>query len=167
MSTTIATPDGYTIDSNDQTGAEMLADLERSEPKDEKPRIVREKGKPVEADEEKDPAAVALGKKGGKAAAEARKAKPIPDKEAKAGEGAEIEAAADEDDDEARDEELSDRQRRRIEKATRKEAEAKRTLREAEQRHAREISETRARLEALERVRQQSAPDPRPAQPEA
>lgn len=176
MSTTIATGDGYTVESTHESASDMLEALTPQEENDQ-PRVLRDKGKDVEP-EETDPlskAAAELGKKGGKAAAEARKAKPIPDKpkeeakpEEKPEEKPEAKAAAEDDEDEDEDVPLTDKQRRRIEKATKQAAEAKRQARESELRYQREIGETRARLEMLERSRQpqEHAQDrPRPQAP--
>ena len=78
MSTTVLAPSGLEITSNHESGQSMLDSLMKTP--DKTPRVLIDKGKAVKPDaddEEKDEtsqAAAMLGKKGGKAAAEARKA---------------------------------------------------------------------------------------------
>jgi hypothetical protein len=84
MSTTVLAPSGLEISSSHESAEGMLDALSHKE-KDRSPRVLRDKGVEVKPEgDEKDPAAVALGKKGGKAAAEARKteakAKPAEEK---------------------------------------------------------------------------------------
>jgi hypothetical protein len=86
MSTTVLAPSGLEITSNHESGQSMLDSLTKTP--DKTPRVLVEKGEPVEKADEKDEtsqAASVLGKKGGKAAAEARKeeakaAKPAEEK---------------------------------------------------------------------------------------
>jgi len=167
------------VTSNHESAEEISAALKPEKEESPEPRVLVDKGKPVEEPDEVSEAAAKLGKKGGEAAAAARKAKPIPDKpkeEAKPVEEPEPEKAArgtdarEGDEDEEEDDTdlpLTENARKRIEKATKKEAAAKRELREAQIRHERELSETRSRLEMLERSRTEPQPkeQPRAAQP--
>lgn len=103
MSTTVVAPGGLEVSSNHESADAMLASLTPQKADAKSPRVLVKDGKPIEDgkdDSEESRAASVLGKKGGKAAAEARKeavkAKPAdekPDaKEAKPGD----EAAKDE-----------------------------------------------------------------------
>lgn len=81
MSTTVLAPSGLEISSNHDDAASMLESLTPKD-KNTSPRVLRDKG--VEVKDDKDEHAVALGKKGGEAAAkakkEAAKAKPADEK---------------------------------------------------------------------------------------
>jgi hypothetical protein len=171
VSSTVTVGD-FEITSNVGDAASMVESLRPEEPDSKEPRILVDKGKPVKQEEpdKLSKAASELGKKGGEAAAKARKAKPIPDKpkeEAKPEpeekpeeepEPKEAAAAEPEEEDEDEDVPLTDKQRRRIEKATKQAAEAKRQARESELRHERELRDLRAQVEHVAR---NVAPQPR------
>jgi hypothetical protein len=72
MSTTVSVG-GFELTSNHETSESMLDSMAPTKEDAPEPKLLVDEGKPVES--EKDPAAVALGKKGGEAAAKAREAK--------------------------------------------------------------------------------------------
>lgn len=87
MSTTVVTPGGLEVSSNHESAESMLQSVAEPAADAKTPRVLIDKGEPVEDTDEKDEtsqAASVLGKKGGKAAAKARvaaeKAKPVDDK---------------------------------------------------------------------------------------
>lgn len=179
---TIVSGDGWTADSSDESAEDMVAALTPDEPEDDTPRVISNKGKKAEGAEPKPKdklsrAASELGKRGGQAAARARREKADGDDrdEAESGpaKGARGRAAEKDDEDEGqerpargRDEEddepeaeedRPDRRgnprhdpRARVMQATReaKEAREQAAAREAENR------ELRGRLERLERAAQ-------------
>jgi len=150
MSTTVAVPGGFEITSNSESAESMLASLTPPKP-DTKPRVLVDKGQPVEAEEQEgkaEPERKATpqeaGKKGGEATAairrkearEAEKAEPVKDakpaKEAAPKEGTDVpEKGAEEqeekplgkprDDPRARIQELATKKREAEERAERAE----------------------------------------------
>lgn len=78
MSTTVLAPSGFEISSNHEDAESMLGSLATEKAETKTPRVLVKGGQPVKDDGEKDETAKAasvLGKKGGEAAAEARKLK--------------------------------------------------------------------------------------------
>lgn len=165
-----------TMTSNSESAEDMVADLTPKDDEKPQPKVLVDKGVPVEDEEPKDglsKAAAELGKKGGEAAARARKAAEKADKgkeKAAAAEGdgdpepepAEEEEAPREGESEAEERARKTRARERVEQATRQAAEAKRQLRAAEERHQRELAQARA--EAAQRQPRQEQEE-QPEQP--
>ena len=180
MSTTVSVG-SMTMTSNSESAEDMVADLTPKEDEKPQPKVLVDKGVPVEDEEPKEglsKAAAELGKKGGEAAARARKAAEKADK------GKEKAAAAEGDGEEEPDEaekarkeaaeeieaEPDPEKRRqlasdRVKESTRQAAEAKRALRAAEERHQRELAAIRAEV-ARSQPRQEEQPD-EPAQARA
>lgn len=102
MSTTVLAPSGLEISSNTDTGesAESMLETLSNKGGDKTPRVLVDKGTPVKDDGEKDEtqkAASVLGKKGGEAAAEARKLKAKSGAKDPKGPSVELDKAAIED----------------------------------------------------------------------
>lgn len=80
---TVVTVGGLTATSTTESAADMTTALSPSEPEAPEPRVVQDKGQPVDPEKaEISKAASKLGEKGGEARAKALKAKPIPEKKA-------------------------------------------------------------------------------------
>jgi hypothetical protein len=166
MSTTPVTvgTDSFRVTSNTEKAEDMIAALEPPDPKANKPRILSTDGETVE---EKDPvseAASTLGKKGGKATADARKAaekesaKESPDKAAKPDKAAETKKAGEAEGD-------TDKEEAKSKKGDpRHDPEARIAVLAREKREAQDRADRAERdLENERRSRTQPARDERPA----
>ena len=172
MSSTVSVG-GFEVTSSHEGAAAMVESLKPSEADSDAPKILRDGGQDVEEPDPISKAASELGKKGGEAAAKARKealkAKPIKDAPAKEGDEGKDRAAATEPANESETEPANEPTeaestkkgnprhdpQARVAEATRQAAEAKR-----------EAAELRARLDRIERERT-APPEQRPPAPQA